>query len=561
MALSFMRVSLFSVLGATAVAAGPPEPQLLTVMRQELDRQFKVYSRLAEHPVYYLAYQIVETKGFDIWARWGGITRRRHSLQRIMDLDLRVGSPELDNTHRAAGAGSTSRAVTLGGDVTTLSADMWLESERRYRAAVEQYIKIVTKHAVKVEEEDPSPDFCEAPLVRSIEEPQPVEINEQEWEALARRVSAVFRRHPEILESSFHLSANSETKYFVNSEGSSIVHTRPMVAAYVSCSARAEDGMEFSLYRHYPAARFADLPSEAQLVADTNQMAETLAGLKTAPLVDPFIGPAILAGRAAAVLFHEVLGHRLEGHRQKDESSGQTFTKKMNSRILPEFITVISDPTLRALGGVPLMGFYRYDDEGVQAQRVTLVDKGILRAFMMSRSPVRGFPESNGHGRKRPGRGAVGRQSSLIVEAAKGMPVKRLRQELIRLCKKQNKEYGLIFEDIKGGFTFTGRTVPNAFNVMPQVVRRVYTDGRPDELVRGVDLIGTPLSTLERIVAAATDRGIFNGSCGAESGWVPVSAVSPSLLIAEVEIQRKEKGQERPPLLPQPGWNGGPDAR
>jgi len=181
MVLICMRASLFAVLGTTAVAAGPPEPQLLTVMRQELDRQFAAYSRLDEHPVYYLAYQIVETKGFDIWARWGGITQRRHSLRRIMDLDLRVGSPELDNTHRAWGAGSTSRAVTLGGDLTTLSADMWLESERRYRAAVEQYIKIVTKRAVKVKEEDLSPDFCEAPRVRFIEGPQPVEINEQEW--------------------------------------------------------------------------------------------------------------------------------------------------------------------------------------------------------------------------------------------------------------------------------------------------------------------------------------------------------------------------------------------
>jgi predicted Zn-dependent protease len=270
--------------------------------------------------------------------------------------------------------------------------------------------------------------------------------------------------------------------------------------------------------------------------------------------VDPFVGPAILSGRAAAVLFHEVLGHRLEGHRQKDEQADQTFTKKLGQRILPAFMSITSDPTRAEIGGTKLAGFYRYDDEGVLARPVPLVDHGVLKAFMMCRSPIRGFPASNGHGRKQAGKGAVARQSSLIVSSARTMPVAKLREELIRRCRETRKPYGLIFEDIEGGFTFTGRTTPNAFNVMPIVVKRVYADGRPDELVRGVDLIGTPITTLERIVAAGDDVGIFNGYCGAESGYVPVSAVAPSLLISEMEVQRKAKGQDRPPLMPSPGW-------
>jgi hypothetical protein len=228
----------------------------------------------------------------------------------------------------------------------------------------------------------------------------------------------------------------------------------------------------------------------------------------------------------------------------------------MNKRILPEFITIIDDPTRTEMDGVTLMGHYRVDDEGVRTRPVTLVDRGVLRSFLMSRSPVKGFPESNGHGRRQPGRGAVARQANLIVTSLRRMSPAALRLEMIRLCREKKKPYGLIFEEIEGGFTSTGRTTPNAFNVMPQVVRRVYTDGRPDELVRGVDLIGTPLTTLEKIRATGDDAGVFNGWCGAESGWVPVSAVSPSLLFSEVEVQRKQKGQERPPLLPAPSWIG-----
>jgi predicted Zn-dependent protease len=345
-----------------------------------------------------------------------------------------------------------------------------------------------------------------------------------------------------------------QTRYFVNTEGSAIAEPSPLYDIRILASSRADDGMEFTLYRHWVARQSASLVAESEVTAEAEKVAATLTALRDAPLVDPFVGPALLSGRAAAVLFHEVIGHRLEGHRQKDENADQTFTKKMGHRILPEFISIVSDPTRDSAGGITLMGSYRYDDEGVAARPVVLVDRGVLKSWMMCRSPVRGFPSSNGHGRRQAGAGAVARQANLLIQASRTMPVPALRSELIRLCRKAGKPYGLYFEDIEGGFTFTGRTMPNAFNVMPIVVRRIYTDGRPDELVRGVDLIGTPLSTMARIVAAGDDLGVFNGYCGAESGYVPVSAVCPTLLIAEMEVQRKQKGEERQPILPQPAW-------
>ena len=267
-------------------------------------------------------------------------------------------------------------------------------------------------------------------------------------------------------------------------------------------------------------------------------------------------GRRIFSGRAAGVFFHEIFGHRVEGHRQKDESEGQTFTKSVGTKVLPDFLSVVFDPTRRKIGGVDLNGWYDYDDEGVKARPVTVVDKGVLKTFLMSRSPIRGFDHSNGHGRRQPGFEVVSRQSNLIVESSNAVPEARLRQMLIGEIKRQNKPYGLYFRDITGGFTTTQRAGLQAFKVIPVIVYRVYADGRPDELVRGADIVGTPLASFAKILATSDKPEVFNGYCGAESGSVPVSAVSPAILVSEIEIEKKAKSQDRPPLLPEPTVHG-----
>ncbi len=222
-----------------------------------------------------------------------------------------------------------------------------------------------------------------------------------------------------------------------------------------------------------------------------------MSALRAAPLAEPYSGPALLSGRAAAVFFHEVLGHRVEGQRQRGRDEGQTFTKKVNEKILPEFLSVTDDPTLHTLAGTELSGFYRYDDEGIPASRVEVVKDGILKNFLMGRLPVKNFSNSNGHGRAQQGLMPVGRQGNLIVTSSKTIPDAQLRARFIEEIKKQGKPYGLYFEDIQGGFTLTTRDLPQAFQVLPVMVWRVYADGRPDELVRGVDIVGTPLTVLD----------------------------------------------------------------
>ena len=243
----------------------------------------------------------------------------------------------------------------------------------------------------------------------------------------------------------------------------------------------------------------------------------------------------------------------MEGERQKDESEGQTFAKSLGKSVLPDFLSVVFDPTLHRFANTDLNGWYDYDNEGVPAQKVTVVDKGVLKAFS-SRSPINGFPHSNSHGRRQPGREVSSRaQSNLIVEASHTVSDAQLRQMLIDEVKKRAKPYGLYFHEIQGGQTTTGRNSLQAFKVMPVMVYRVYADGRKDELVRGANIVGTPLASFARIAAAGDKPDIFNGYCGAASGTVPVSAISPALLVTDIEVEKKAKSSDRPPLLPPPG--------
>jgi TldD protein len=409
--------------------------------------------------------------------------------------------------------------------------------------------------AVKVEEEDKSSDF-------SIETPNvyfdpPVKLEDlkfdkSNWENRLKNYSGVFLKDSAIFSANASASFQVTRKFFVSSEGDKILQNFTVARVFVSGVIKAKDGMEMPLYKSYIAFKPEGLPSDKSITKDVNELVNNLIALKNAPVADPYSGPALLSGRAAGVFFHEIFGHRVEGQRMKNESDAQTFKKKINEQVLPTTLSVYCDPQMKKFEGQDLNGFYQYDDQGAKGQKVSIVENGILKNFLMSRTPINGFLKSNGHGRAQYGLQPVSRQSNLMVETSQFKTKEELRTELIKLTKEQNKPYGYLFDDVVGGFTNTGRYVPNSFNVTPTLVYRVYADGRPDEVVRGVDLIGTPLSMFSQIDQAGGETGIFNGYCGAESGSVPVAAASPMLLVKVIETQKKAKSQERSIILPRP---------
>lgn len=509
-------------------------------------------------PPYYLAYAMVESDKLTLQASHGAWSGDDRSTGRQVDIDLRVGSPELDNTHKIRDAAWMSEPerpdirLPLTNDTDVLRKTLLRFTDDTYRSAVRQLIKVRANDAVKVEREDLSGDFSKAPAVQGGNRLPELKVDETAWREAMRTLSSLYLQYPAVMDSAVELSLEQDRRYLVSNEGTQIADGRNHLRIATWGISVANDGMEIQVYDYVDVREPERLPNMKELEAMVRQVANRVTELRAAPLIEPYDGPAILRGRAAGVFFHEIFGHRIEGHRQKDEDEGQTFTSRVGQAILPDFLSVYDDPTRADIGDIELNGYYAYDDEGVAAQKVPLVVNGILQNFLMGRSPIAGFGSSNGHGRRQPGFAPVPRQGNLMIEASRSVSYEKLREQLIAEIKRQKKPFGLIFDDISGGFTFTGRSTPNAFSVQPVTVWRVFPDGKPDQLVRGADLIGTPLTTFSRILGAANDTDVFNGMCGAESGWVPVSAVAPSLLIQQVEVQRQEKPSDRPPLLPPP---------
>jgi len=536
------------------------QTEVLQAAKSELNRSFKGLQS-EEHPPYFISYEISDINHTIITASFGKIKSFNKSRSRILDIDLRVGTYKFDNTHIIRGAsfsfgsGKFSTELPLDNNINGIRQAIWYSTDRSYKNASKRYEKALTNEAVKVTAEDTSADFSREKPIKYSGTPVSFNFNVEEWKAKLRRLSSHFNDLPFLYDGNISFDAQILHKILVNTEGTELEWYEPTVRVFISARTKAEDGMNLPLYKSYFAFKPENLPDEKTMLADLNKMIKLLRGLRTAPTLTTYSGPAILSGEAAGVFFHEIFGHRVEGHRQKDPNSSQTFKDFMNVQILPDYIDVLFNPQLKERNGVPLAGHYIYDDEGVKGQKVVSVKNGKFKGFLMSRIPIENFPHSNGHGRKQPGFSAVSRQSNLLVISHKTVSKEKLREMLREQLKKQGLEYGLFFDVVQGGFTFTGRTVPNAFNVLPLLVYKVFADGRPDEIVRGVDLIGTPLTTFKNIAATGNDIGIFNGICGAESGGVPVSASSPSLLVSQIEAQKKAKSQAKIPILPPPSFN------
>jgi TldD protein len=549
-------LSLAALSGQKPLAAqnsAGPDDLLLATMEKELHRGQAELAKQDPAP-YFTSYNVTDGESLVVLAAQGGILTSTRGRRRAADVSMRIGAPALDNTHdQERASGITSGQLPERDDPDAIARVLWKLTYEQYRKARQSYSNVKTKSAVRAKDEDDSPDFSQEKPSTYVEKSSSTAFPDQRvWEDLARRYSAYFRSYPQVEEAIVFLSAERSHSYLVSTEGTKIVTSDAIFRIMIEADTRADDGMQLMRVETFQFSDPAKVPSDAEIAASVKKMATDLSALRAAPLAEPFNGPALLSGRAAAVFFHEVLGHRVEGQRQRGRDEGQTFTKKVNEKIMPDFLSVTDDPTLHTLGGTELSGFYRFDDEGTPASRVEVVKDGILKNFLMGRLPVKNFNSSNGHGRAQSGLMPVGRQGNLIVTSSKTIPDAQLRARFVEEIKKQGKPYGLYFEDIQGGFTLTTRDLPQAFQVLPVMVWRVYADGRPDELVRGVDIVGTPLTVLTQIAATGDTTSVFNGICGAESGSIPVSAAAPAMLFSDMEVQKRKYGDTRPPILPPP---------
>ncbi len=551
---SVVALSLF--FSSAAIA----QDVVLDAMKEEMKREVEGFAKV-KTPPYFISYRVIDQQDGYVGASLGSLMASDESRARMADVQVRIGDYQFDNSHpieemdfQGGGANGSQQSIPTDDKADVIRYSLWRATDAAYRESLERY-ELVKNHRSNNSTKTKVPDFSRETVETYFEPALPKLADMYDrtaWEAKVRRLSAMFKVEPAIVDGSVNFNILNHRKYYLSTEGTSVVQNAVGAYVYLSASIRATDGELVPLHQSYYAPDAKSLPSDEVIERDIREMISTLQKLRVAPLADPYTGPALLDGPVAGVFFHEIFGHRVEGHRLRSDFDGQTFKSKVDKRILPETISVYCDPTLPKFADTFLNGRYAYDDEGVKSKKVTIVDKGMLRNFLMSRSPMDNFLQSNGHGRSDGTTSPVSRQSNLLVEAAKTKSNAELRQMLIKECQRQKKEYGYFFKNVDGGYTFTDRYTPNAFNIFPTVVYRIYADGRPDELVRGVDLIGTPLAMFAEITAVGNTPGVFTGYCGAESGYVPVSAISPSLFVRRIETQKKPKTKTESPIISGP---------
>lgn len=532
-------------------------------IKGELSRNFEILQKQTI-PAYYGFIRLDEINSISASARLGKLQSEAmmNTPYRVLSSGLRVGDHQLDNSHeiREAGMGGlglSTRAsyIPYEDNSRVIKNAIWKQLDALYKEGAQTYEHVKANMAVKVEQEDKSPDFSIEKVENYYEKPiswQDLRINPKELEDKVRKYSAVFDRNEDIRDGSAYIIASLSRKIFIDTEGREMSQNAVNLQLVLTADVLADDGMNLPLTKTWLAFSMNEFPSDEEVVRAAQDMSDMLSALKDAPVVESFTGPAILSPAASGVFFHEIFGHRIEGSRLKQEMDAQTFKKKVGEPVLPKHLSVTFDPTQKYFQSTPLAGNYVFDDEGIKSQKVEVIKDGVLKNFLMSRTPIEGFSHSNGHGRAAVGMAPISRQSNMFIESSQKYSEKDLLERLRKEAKSQGKEYAYYFKEVAGGFTNTNRYSPNSFNVTPLVVYRIYVDGRPDELVRGVDMVGTPLAMFSQIDACGNEYSVFNGVCGAESGSIPVACISPALFVKQIETQKRAKSQTQPPLLPKP---------
>jgi len=527
---------------------------VMRAMRDELARSMAQLQFEGLEKPYFISYRVLDTRTQTVAAQFGSTLDRGESGGRFVAVEVRVGSPALDNTNFQSagfgGGGGAGATLTTDDDYDVLRRQLWLTTDRIYKQAVEQLSKkkAVLQNKTRTDEQ---PDFSPQPpaTITDLRPGKPIDLNQAE--ALARELSALFRDAPGVATSSVRIGAQEETTRYVNSEGSSFVRSEFQISLGAAAATQAADG--FPLDDHYVtfARTWETLPPTVELVAAIRDLGQRVGRQRTAALLDQYNGPVRFEGQAAAEIFSQVFAPLLGAHpRPVAESGGRggapenPFLDKLGARVLPDFFTVIDNATITAVNGVPLFGDARVDDEGVPTRPVTLVEKGRLKALLVSRAPVRGVPRSTGslHG-------SSPLPSNLIVSVADGIDDAALKAELLKLIEQRGKDYGVIIRRLANpqlrSSTAGGRGASRAEPAILAV--KVFPDGR-EEPLRNLEVAGIDAPAFKDILVAGREPYIntvpFRG--------VICSFAVPSLLFEDITLKKPAGEIGKPPIAKHP---------
>lgn len=530
---------------AAAAAAGPDleaalqEDVVLRALVDELGRSFEGLELEGLARPYFIEYALLDGDYAGVSASFGAVTSRSARRARSLRADVRVGSYELDNTNFRAGYGGRGgfggADVPIEDDYNAIRQAVWWLTDRDYKNAAEALVQKQAFMESKMIVDKPSDFSREEPVVYLEERLRPA-LDPAALEELAVTLSRLFRAYPDLKDATVNISAGGGTKYLVNTEGTRLRWGGELYSVSVSAEVQADDGMELSDELEVFARRAADLPAAGELAARCREMVERLIAVKNAPRFDEaYTGPVLFEAEPAAEIFAQQFAGRFAGGQRPvgSRTSPDDFANMLNRRVLPRFLHVVDDPTRRTVAGVPALGHYLYDDQGVAARPVTLVEGGRLRALLMSRNPSKEFARSTGHGRglMYPTAGV----GCLTVTADPAATPDELRQELLEAIQDEGLEYGIRIAAL-GGSAAT-----------PLVVYKVYPDGR-EELVRGVEIARFDLKAFKRLLAAGDSPHVLNSGGRSEGRTL----AAPAMLFEELDLAKIDRDFDKPPILPSP---------
>jgi TldD protein len=520
---------------ATAAAAAVQSDPLLKAMREELDRS-KSQLKMENVPApYYIEYRLSDVDEYSAEAAFGALRQDQRMHARSLRVVVRVGDYKQDSYY-GPGTGLVTFAPS-DDDSIALRRELWLATDRAYKAASEA---LASKKAVlsQYTADQPFDDFARAPALESVGPFVKLDFTPAPWKETLEKVTNLYRTDAKIQSLSAYVRFRAVNDYFVNTEGTSTRQGYTVYSLNLSADTQADDGMELGRSPFYVGSTAAELPSQEKLLAETTKMLQSLKALREAPLVEEdYRGPILFSNDAASDILDGMIGQNILGIRPKPGDSARTtgeFSSNYKGRVLPTFISVVDDPTLKSLAGKSLIGTYQIDEEGVRVASLTVIKDGMLVEYLLGRMPIRDFADSNGHGRAAPGQSPSPNIGNLILQPRESSSPEELKRKLIEMCKQEGKPYGYYAETLVG------------YN--PRLLYRVYVSDGHQELVRGAVFNELDTRTLRsNLVAAGNDPLVSN-----REGAVPTTVISPSILFDELEVKRTDKKNAKLPEYPPP---------
>jgi TldD protein len=519
---------------AASSAAVQSDP-LLNALREELDRN-KSQLKMDNVPApYYIEYRLSDLDEYSAEAAFGALRQDQRVHGRSLRVVVRVGDYKQDSYY-GPGTGMVTFAPR-DDDSIALRRELWLATDRAYKIANEA---LANKKAVlsQYSADQPFDDFARAPALESYGPFVKLDFSPAPWKETLEKVTDLYRSDAKIQSLSAYVRFRAVNDYFVNSEGTSTRQGYTVYSLNLSAETQAEDGMELGRSPFYVGATAAELPTREKLLAEATQMLQTLKDLREAPMVEEdYRGPILFSNDAASDILDGMIGANILGIRPKPGDSARTtgeFSSNYKGRVLPTFLSVVDDPTMKSFAGKSLIGSYQIDEEGVRVAPLPVIKDGILVQYLLGRVPIRDFADSNGHGRAAPGQSPSPNIGNLILQPKESSSPEELKKKLIEMCKQEGKPYGYYAETLVG------------YN--PRLLYRVYVSDGHQELVRGAVFNELDTRTLRsNLVAAGNDPLVSN-----REGAVPTTVISPSILFDELEVKRTDSKNAKLPEYPPP---------